>query len=205
MRSTTSGGDTQLCWGETVVQSWDWFVLFKCSTELSFQEDKLFITPPHGWAHLDSSKKKQQKTNKNHKKMLLLCLKRAGEVNLYTNRAPIEHLYRAFCWTSTISTSLSEEAILTWALSWELSLFDSWSSTCPEMNERKSHSHCGSRGKHSGPADTWRLQLCDKQNKKKRRKKKWSHKVNTWVISAGNDGRQSRRFKGHLAAANANC
>lgn len=56
MRSTTSGGETQLGWGATVVQSWGWLVLFNCSTELSFHEERLFITPPLGWAHLERDK-----------------------------------------------------------------------------------------------------------------------------------------------------
>lgn len=44
VRSTTSGGDTQLGWGDTVVQSWEdcLVLLLKCSPELGFQaEDRL--------------------------------------------------------------------------------------------------------------------------------------------------------------------
>ena len=42
--STTSGGDTQLGWGDTVVQSWEdcLVLLLSCSSELGFQaEDRL--------------------------------------------------------------------------------------------------------------------------------------------------------------------
>lgn len=71
VRSTTSGGDTQVGWGETVVQSCAWFVLFSCSTDASFQEDRLFITPPLGCAHLrpaENGARDRQSVSERHKK-----------------------------------------------------------------------------------------------------------------------------------------
>lgn len=54
-------------------------------------------------------------------------------------------LYRAFSCTPTISTSLSEEAMLIWPLCWVLSLCDSSASAWPETN-REEHSHTLWRG-----------------------------------------------------------
>lgn len=121
MRSTTSGGETQLGWGATVVQSWGWFVLFNCSTEFSFHEERLFITPPLGWAHLERDKvgigfKKKRRQ--------------------WKERGVPSVFYRAFSCTPTISTSLSEDATLIWPLRWAPSLRDSAASTWPETNER---------------------------------------------------------------------
>lgn len=61
VRSTTSGGDTQLDWGEThvhlcgggcVVIVVVLAVADRSAEWSSFHDDKLLITPPQGWAHL---------------------------------------------------------------------------------------------------------------------------------------------------------
>lgn len=50
VRSTTSVGEDQLCWGATAVHGCAGWALAK--GELRFQEDTLWITPPLGWTHL---------------------------------------------------------------------------------------------------------------------------------------------------------
>ena len=54
VRSTTSGGDTKGGCAEADVHSWGGLTVCSCSVGLHFHEDKLLITPPQGWAHLNT-------------------------------------------------------------------------------------------------------------------------------------------------------
>lgn len=62
----------------------------------------------------------------------------------------LANIYRDFSCTPTISTSLSEEAMLIWPLRWEPSLRDSSTCMCPETKkERKKNKIWGGEGTRS--------------------------------------------------------
>ena len=52
VRSTTSAGEAQVCWGATAVHDCVCRALTYCVLEPCFHEETLWITPPRGWTHL---------------------------------------------------------------------------------------------------------------------------------------------------------
>lgn len=54
VRSTTSAGEAQVCWGVTAVHDCVCRALTYCVLEPCFHEETLWITPPRGWTHLQS-------------------------------------------------------------------------------------------------------------------------------------------------------
>lgn len=88
-------------------------------------------------------------------------------------------LYRAFSCTPTISTSLSEEAMLIWPLRWEPSLCDSSTSTWPETNERTGVTCC--EEEHSGrelqASPTHKDCSCFETERNNAKMKTWNHRM----------------------------